>query len=193
MTPINQNIKQKQYCNKFNKDFKKGPHPKKKVLQKKTSNHTSQNIPHLESQRRFPPAPPQSRRTLVSAVPNSLMGLNSGLLTGLCASPPHSFSCRTLVLRRQMDRITHKCKAPYDPSRGPQAAAGPTQSWCPHVRCTPVLLTGHRPPRTGSFLPGGCPPPRGHSGGASSCPLSTWSMAPLYPLAPLCWVPIISI
>ena len=24
--PKNQNIKQKQYCNKFNKDFKNGPH-----------------------------------------------------------------------------------------------------------------------------------------------------------------------
>ena len=31
--PKNQNIKQKQYCNKFNKDFKKkGPHQKKKNL-----------------------------------------------------------------------------------------------------------------------------------------------------------------
>ena len=31
--PKNQNIKQKQYCNKFNKDFKKknGPHQKKKT------------------------------------------------------------------------------------------------------------------------------------------------------------------
>ena len=26
--PKNQNIKQKQYCNKFNKDFKNGPHQK---------------------------------------------------------------------------------------------------------------------------------------------------------------------
>jgi len=26
----NQNIKQKRYCNKFNKDFKNGPHQKKK-------------------------------------------------------------------------------------------------------------------------------------------------------------------
>ena len=26
----NQNIKQKQYCNKLNKDFKNGPHQKKK-------------------------------------------------------------------------------------------------------------------------------------------------------------------
>ena len=28
--PKNQNIKQKQYCNKFNKDFQNGPHQKKK-------------------------------------------------------------------------------------------------------------------------------------------------------------------
>ena len=27
--PKNQNIKQKQYCKKFNKDFKNGPHQKK--------------------------------------------------------------------------------------------------------------------------------------------------------------------
>ena len=27
--PKNQNLKQKQYCNKFNKDFKNGPHQKK--------------------------------------------------------------------------------------------------------------------------------------------------------------------
>ena len=32
--PKNQNIKQKQYCNKFNKDFKNGPHQKKKNLKK---------------------------------------------------------------------------------------------------------------------------------------------------------------
>ena len=31
--PKNQNIKQKQYCNKFNKDFKNGPH--QKILKKK--------------------------------------------------------------------------------------------------------------------------------------------------------------
>ena len=30
LRPKKQNIKQKQYCNKFNKDFKNGPHPKKK-------------------------------------------------------------------------------------------------------------------------------------------------------------------
>ena len=30
-----QSIKQKQYCNQFNKDFKNGPHQKKKNLQKK--------------------------------------------------------------------------------------------------------------------------------------------------------------
>ena len=28
--PKNQNIKQKQHCNKFNNDFKNGPHQKKK-------------------------------------------------------------------------------------------------------------------------------------------------------------------
>ena len=28
--PKTQNIKEKQYCNKFNKDFKDGPHPKTK-------------------------------------------------------------------------------------------------------------------------------------------------------------------
>ena len=28
--PKKQNVKQKQYCNKFNKDFKNGPHQKKK-------------------------------------------------------------------------------------------------------------------------------------------------------------------
>ena len=32
--PKNQNIKQKQNCNKFNKDFKNGPHQKKKNLKK---------------------------------------------------------------------------------------------------------------------------------------------------------------
>ena len=29
--PKNQNIKQKQYCNKFSKDFKNGPHQKKSL------------------------------------------------------------------------------------------------------------------------------------------------------------------
>ena len=33
--PKNQNIKQKQYCNKFNKDFKNGPHQEKKKNLKK--------------------------------------------------------------------------------------------------------------------------------------------------------------
>ena len=31
----NQNIKQKQYCNKFNKDLKNGPHQKKNLKKKK--------------------------------------------------------------------------------------------------------------------------------------------------------------
>ena len=33
--PKSQNIKQKQYCNKFNKDFKNSPHQKKKKKLKK--------------------------------------------------------------------------------------------------------------------------------------------------------------
>ena len=33
--PKNQNIKQKKYCNKFNKDFKNSPHQKKKTSKKK--------------------------------------------------------------------------------------------------------------------------------------------------------------
>ena len=33
--PKNKNIKQKQYCNKFNKDFKNGPHPKKIFIKRK--------------------------------------------------------------------------------------------------------------------------------------------------------------
>ena len=33
--PKNQNIKQKQYCNKFNKDFKNGLHQKKSLKKKK--------------------------------------------------------------------------------------------------------------------------------------------------------------
>ena len=43
------NIKQKQYCNKFNKDSKNGPH-QKKIFKKTTvvvvSSHTSQNGHH---------------------------------------------------------------------------------------------------------------------------------------------------
>ena len=40
--PENQNLKQKQYCNKFNKDFKNGPHQKRN-LKKKTKKKTSLN------------------------------------------------------------------------------------------------------------------------------------------------------
>ena len=32
--PKNQNIKQKQYCNKFNKDLKNGPHQKKNKIKR---------------------------------------------------------------------------------------------------------------------------------------------------------------
>ena len=35
LRPKNQNIEEKQCCNKFNKDFKNGPHQKKKILKKK--------------------------------------------------------------------------------------------------------------------------------------------------------------
>ena len=31
LQPKNQNMKQKQYCNTFNKDFKNGPHQKKSL------------------------------------------------------------------------------------------------------------------------------------------------------------------
>ena len=33
--PKNQNIKQKQYCKKFNKDFKNGPYPENSFKKKK--------------------------------------------------------------------------------------------------------------------------------------------------------------
>ena len=44
----NQNIRQKQYCNKFNKDFKNGP-LQKKILKKKKSSGSSE----LKSQLRY--------------------------------------------------------------------------------------------------------------------------------------------
>ena len=44
--PKHQNIRQKQYCNKFNKDFKSHPHKKKKIL-KKMANTRSQNMREL--------------------------------------------------------------------------------------------------------------------------------------------------
>ena len=34
-SPKTQSVKQKQYCNKFSKDFKNGPHPKKFLKKKK--------------------------------------------------------------------------------------------------------------------------------------------------------------
>ena len=39
LQPKSQNIKQKQYCNKFNKDFKKDPH--QKIFKKKINNRSS--------------------------------------------------------------------------------------------------------------------------------------------------------
>ena len=41
--PKNQNIKQKQYCNKFKKDFKNGPHLKKKKARSPESGVTLKN------------------------------------------------------------------------------------------------------------------------------------------------------
>ena len=41
--PKNQHIKQKQYCNKFNKDFKKMVHIKKKKSKKKKSRRLGNN------------------------------------------------------------------------------------------------------------------------------------------------------
>ena len=41
------NMKQKQYCNKFNKDFKNGPHQKKKILKKKVLRHMELGTTHL--------------------------------------------------------------------------------------------------------------------------------------------------
>ena len=40
--PKNQNIKQKQYCNEFNKDFRNGPH-QKSLLKKQTKNQPNKN------------------------------------------------------------------------------------------------------------------------------------------------------
>ena len=46
--PKNQNIKQKQYCNKFNKDFKFGPHQNKKILKKNKDSTYLQIQSHSE-------------------------------------------------------------------------------------------------------------------------------------------------
>ena len=45
--PKNQNIKEKQYCNKFNKDFKNGPHQKKFFKKEKKGNQTLRVHPDL--------------------------------------------------------------------------------------------------------------------------------------------------
>ena len=51
--PKNQNIKQKQYCNKFNKDFKNGPHQKKKkIFKKKIQNNSSTGYTVCQAQRK---------------------------------------------------------------------------------------------------------------------------------------------
>ena len=47
--PKHQNMKQKQYCNKFNKDFEKSPHQnnlKKKKIHTHTHTHTKQKQTH---------------------------------------------------------------------------------------------------------------------------------------------------
>ena len=47
--PENQKVKQKQYCNKFNKDFKNGSHQKnlkkkKKKIKRRNSEHKWRNV-----------------------------------------------------------------------------------------------------------------------------------------------------
>ena len=44
----NQNIKQKQYCNKFNKDFKNGPHQKILKKKKRKGNGCVQSVFNLD-------------------------------------------------------------------------------------------------------------------------------------------------
>ena len=39
--PKNQNIKQKQYCNRFSKDFKSGPHPKNLLKKRNVTENES--------------------------------------------------------------------------------------------------------------------------------------------------------
>ena len=47
LRPKNQNIKQKAYCNKFNKDFKNSPHQKNLKKKKKTVNFRSSFLKNL--------------------------------------------------------------------------------------------------------------------------------------------------
>ena len=49
-SPKNQSVKQKQYCNKFSKDFKNGPHPKKFLKKKKLSTTLSPRETEMSSQ-----------------------------------------------------------------------------------------------------------------------------------------------
>ena len=48
LQPINQNIKQKQYCSKFNKSFKNGPHQKNQNKQKNSSPKTIEEFGSFE-------------------------------------------------------------------------------------------------------------------------------------------------
>ena len=116
-------------------------HKKKKKLYK----NKLQSIPHL---RTFPILSYNGRfhqhlckaEGHLRAPALTGMGLNIGLLTGLHASPTHSLSCQALVLRHQWTTSLIDLKPHDNPSRGPQAAVRPVQSWCPHVHCTPLLL-----------------------------------------------------
>ena len=42
--PKNQNIKQKQHCNKFNKDFKTGPHQKRNLKKKRLKSSPQKSV-----------------------------------------------------------------------------------------------------------------------------------------------------
>ena len=51
--PKHQNIKQKRYCNTFNKDFQNGPHQKKKILNKIKRKTGGRNVQMCVSKERF--------------------------------------------------------------------------------------------------------------------------------------------
>ena len=50
--PKNQNVKWKQYCNWLNKDFKNGPHQKKKSLKKEKKEENYALVKPLKSQKK---------------------------------------------------------------------------------------------------------------------------------------------
>ena len=47
------NVKQKQYCNKFNKDYKNGPHQKKKKTKKKRENDRKMSLEPQKGGRQY--------------------------------------------------------------------------------------------------------------------------------------------